>query len=187
MTVRHLVTAIVAGLACAGSAAAHGPGVSTDVGFVASVSSIEPNVVGLQAQIVLGDKLVVVNRSAKPVVILDLASRPWRTIRSGRSSGWHDPRVVMTGEPPQPAPGVSQDAPRFVRNWRVAGRTEGRRFAIKGFVGYVPPKTRPDEGEGVPGWAFPAGAAFVLLLAGGGYLIVSRNRPAMRQLRRSGE
>ena len=166
--------ALVAGLLGAGSAAAHEPGAPTNTGFVASVASIEPNVLGLQAQIVLADTLVVTNRTAKPVVIFDLAGAPWHFIRSGTSQAWHDPRIVVTGAPPEPAAGAADDAPRFVRNWRVSGRADGKRFAIRGFVGYVPPPKASDGGNDTPWLAIAAGIGLGVLLAGAGYLVVTR-------------
>lgn len=174
---KRVAAALVAGLVVAGTAAAHEPGAPTNVGFVATVSSVEPNTPGLQARIVLGDQLVVTNLTRRPVVILDLGGEPWRTIPSGKSQTWHDPRVIVTGEPPQPRAGARADAPRFVRNWVVPGRTAGERFAITGFVGYVPPRAGAND-DGMPWLAVAAGGGALLVLLAGAAYLVARRRPS---------
>src|SRR5436309_3453643 len=103
------VTAVT--LAAAPAAFGHGP-FGPARGYVSSVTSIEPNVLGLQAS-VLGDRLVVRNWSTRTVTILAPDGRPylrfgrrgvfassglgWKRISDGTSYAWHDPRVRWTG------------------------------------------------------------------------------------------
>jgi hypothetical protein len=169
--VRRLVGAFaLLALAAPLPAAAHEPGAPTMSGFVATVSNVEPNVVGLSARVVLGDQLLVTNRSNRTVEILDRSGRPFIRIASGKSRAWHDERIVGRRATPPPAPGASATAPRFVKNWSVPGRTKDRAFAIKGFLGYVPPGQASDEG--VPTVVLVGGAlALVALSALAAYLL----------------
>src|SRR5919108_1690120 len=66
--------------ALAPAALGHGP-FGQAKGYVSSVTSIEPNVLGLQATVV-GDQLVVRNWSTKTVTILGPGDRPY--LRFGR-------------------------------------------------------------------------------------------------------
>jgi hypothetical protein len=92
-------------LATAPAAFGHGP-FGPARGYVSSVTSIEPNVLGLQASVV-GDRLLVRNWSTRTVTILGPDGRPslrfgrrgvfapsglgWKRISAGTSYGWHDP------------------------------------------------------------------------------------------------
>ena len=142
-------------------AAAHEPGAPTISGYVATVSVVEPNVLGLEARVVLGDQLLVANRTRAPIEILDRSGRPFIRIASGKSRAWHDNRIVGRGAPPPPARGQPETAPRFVKNWSVPGRARDRAFTIRGFLGYMPPEPTGDEG------------APTVVLAGGALLLVA--------------
>jgi hypothetical protein len=157
------------------AASAHETGGAKITGFVATVSSVRPNTVGLQARIVFGDQLHVTNLSGKPVEILDRAGKRFISIPTGSNRAWHDPRVVGRGDPPPPTPGAPDSAPRFVKNWSVPGRTAGRAFAIDGFLGWVPPEESGGEGTS---WFLLAGGALALvaLSALAAYLL-GRSRP----------
>ena len=157
---RIVGAAVVAALVAPAAAGAHEPGVGTSTGFVATVSAVEPNVVGLQARVVLGDQLLVTNLTDKRVELLDRAGKPFIRIPSGSSRAWHDRRIVGRGEPPPPVAGAPETASRFVKNWRIPGRVAGRAFAIEGFLGWVPPGE--DEDGGAPPFVLAGGAAALL-------------------------
>jgi hypothetical protein len=76
------------------AAVAHEPRSGRITGFVATVAAVRPNVVGVEARIVLGDQLHVSNLTGTPVEILDRAGDPFIRIPAGASRAWHDPRVV---------------------------------------------------------------------------------------------
>ena len=125
---------------------------------------------GLRAQIVLGDQLLVANLSAKPVEIFDQSGDSFIHIASGKSRVWHDARIVGRGDPTLPTSGAKASDPRFVKNWTIPGRTAGRQFAIEGFLGWIPPEESKDEG--VPVLALAGGAlALLALFAAAAYLL----------------
>jgi len=157
-------------------AAAHNPGVGIPTGYVATVSAVRPNIVGLRATTVLGDQLAVSNLSRRPVVILDPNGRPFMRIPSGRTKTWHDTRVVETGPPPLPRRAAAASEPRFVKNWTIRGRAGGRSFAINGFLGWVPP--RESGGGGMPLAVWIGGAAFLLALSVAAAWLLERRTPA---------
>ncbi len=169
----RVVTGAVLALALPGAAAAHELPGGKPEGYVATVSAIEPNVVGLQARTVLGDQVLVSNLTRGAVVILDEQGRPFIRIPSGGSRAWHDPRVVELRPRPAPAEGAGESEGRFVKNWRIPGRAGRREFAIEGFLGWVPPP-ESDE-EGVP----------AVLLAGGALVLVGLSAAAAYLLGRS--
>jgi hypothetical protein len=161
-------------LTLCGQAAAHEPSGGKPQGYVATVAGVEPNIVGVQARAVAGDQVLVNNLSRGEVVIIDPDGRPFLRIASGKSRVWHDARVVERGPPPPPPPGMADDAPRFVKNWRIPGRAGGRPFAITGFLGWVPPEGRDEKG--VP----------AVLLAGGALVLVALSAVAAYVLARRG-
>lgn len=175
---RFVASLALVGLLAPPLAGAHEIGTGMPTGFVATVSAVRPNVVGLEARVVLGDQLSVRNLSGKPVEILDRGGKPFLQIPTGSSRAWHDPRVVGTGDPPPSAPGASEAAPRFVKNWSVPGRVAGRSFAIGGFLGWVPPEESADEG--VPPFLLAGGAlALVALSAVAAFLLGRSSRPSL--------
>jgi len=178
--VRRLVAVGVAALALllAGYAAAHRPDVGIPSGYVATVSRVEPNVVGLSVGTVLGDQLFVRNLTRAPVVILDRMGRPFLRIAAGHSRAWHDVRVVETGPPPPARPDAPAGEPHFVKNWSVPGRSGPRRFAIRGFLGWVPP--RQTGGNGTPLAVWIGGAAFLLALSVGAVYLLGRTASPQR-------
>lgn len=181
--------ALVAG-ATAPAAFAHGP-FGQAKGYVSSVTSIEPNVLGLQATVV-GDRLVVRNWSTKTVTILGPDGRPylrfgrrgvfasgelgWKRITAGTSYSWHDPRVRWTGRQAPEAVRRHPDQAHLLRSWRVRGSAAGKPFVIRGLLGYAPPPaTKSDSGPWT--WLAPAlGGAAAAVLAFG--VLRSRSRPA---------
>lgn len=114
-------------LASPSAALAHGGG--GHVGFVATVSGIEPPIPGLIAQVLGGhERLSVQNLTQKTIVILDVEGRPQLHVAPGEAKSIADPRVGSTGPPPERG--------EFVRNWRIRGEADGEPFAIVGFLGY---------------------------------------------------
>jgi hypothetical protein len=156
------------------AASAHEIGTGRPTGFVATVASIRPNVLGVQAQVVLGDQLSIRNLSRGPVEILDRAGAPLIRIPPGGTRAWHDARVVGEGEPPPPAPGAPEGAPRFVKNWTVPGRAAGQAFEIDGFLGWVPPE---ENGNGATSpFLFGAGALVLVALSAVAVFLLGRRR-----------
>jgi hypothetical protein len=155
-------------------ASAHEPGAPTVTGFVATVSAVEPLVVGVDARVVFGDQLLVTNRTSTLVEILDRSGTPFIRIASGKSRTWHDDRIVGQRAPPLPASDASESAPRFVKNWSVPGRTKDRAFRIKGFLGYVPPERAGDEGT--PTIVLAGGALVLVALSALAAYLLGRGR-----------
>jgi hypothetical protein len=149
--------------------------VGKPTGFVATVASVRPNVVGLQARVVFGDQLQVTNLSRRQVEILDRAGKPFIRIPSGSNRAWHDPRVVGRGDPPPPTPGAPEGAPRFVKNWTVPGRAAAQAFVIDGFLGWVPPEE--SGGEGTSTFLLAGGALALVALSAGAAYLLGRRRP----------
>jgi hypothetical protein len=184
-------TAALLALVCAGAAHAHGPGSSTSVGFVASVSGIEPTVVGLRAQAAYGDQILVSNLSPHPIVIFGPSGLPflrftkargverrtpggWRQVARSQSYAWHDPRVVGHGAPPPVAPDADPSQSRFVKNWRIRGDAGGRDFQILGFLGWVPPAKQDDAGVSTA--ALVGGALGLFALSFAAVIFLGRRR-----------
>jgi hypothetical protein len=178
-------------VATAAAAFAHGP-FGQAKGYVSSVTSIEPNVLGLQATVV-GDRLVVRNWSTKTVTILGPDGRPylrfgrrgvfassgfgWKRISGGTSYSWHDPRVRWSGRQPPAAVRRDPDRAHYLRAWSVPGTAAGKPFVIRGLLGYVPPPGATRDSRSWATWlAVALGGATAAGLA---FLVVrSRSRPA---------
>jgi hypothetical protein len=188
---RRIVLAAVVALVPAGSAFAHGPHGVNGTGYVASVNVVDPQVLGLEAKVILDDQLLVSNLTNKPLQILDRRGRPfirfrsggverlldgdWRRMNTGAAYAWHDSRVVGSGAPPPAAPNAAETAPRFVRNWTVPGRVGDRGFTIEGALAWVQP---PKKDAGVSTALLVGGAVGLLTLSLGGAFWLSRRRPA---------
>ena len=109
-----------------------------------------------------------VPRSADPK-----APPSWRKVRGGTSFEWHDHRIHWTGAEPPPAVQRAPQETHMIRNWRVPARADGKRFAITGFLGYVPPPSRSD---GTRWWPFALGIGAVVVAAAAAGLGVRRAR-----------
>jgi hypothetical protein len=183
---------LVAGaLAFALTAPAHGP-FGPAKGYVSSVSSIKPNVLGLEARVV-GDRLIVRNWSTKRVIIFASDGSPylrldrrgvfanngfgWKRVSSGTSFGWHDPRVRWVGRKPPEVVSRDPDQAHFLRSWRVPGTADGKRFVIRGLLGYAPPPARAGD-DGVP--LLPTVVSSVLAVVAVALLVWRRRQRARR-------
>ncbi|HVD26570.1 MAG TPA: hypothetical protein VNB86_11315 [Gaiellaceae bacterium] len=189
---RRIVLAAVVALVPAGAAFAHGPHGVNGTGYVASVKVVDPQVVGLEAKVILDDQLLVSNLTRKPLQILDRSGRPfirfrpsgverlldgeWRHMNSGAAYAWHDSRVVGSGTPPPVDPGAAETAPRFVRNWTVPGRVGAKAFAIEGALAWVEPPRQQDEGVSTA--LLVGGALALAALSLGAMLLLGRRRQA---------
>jgi hypothetical protein len=92
----------------------------------------------------------------------------WIKVADGTTFEWHDHRIHW---PKRQPPKAVRDHPKHVHlifNWRVPARANGKRFLIKGFLGYSPPR-HSDGGDvwPAPGVAAIGGAALAAALAGG--------------------
>jgi hypothetical protein len=182
----------LAALAAAPAASAHGP-FGPAHGYVSSVSSIQPNVLGLEARVV-GDQLLLRNWSGKTVTILApdgvpylrfgrggvyLNSGPkWQRVSGGTSFSWHDPRVAWLGKRPPKVVDRDPNRSHFLRFWSVPGTAAGRRFVIHGLLGYAPPPRSKDDSVAWTTWLGVAAAG--LAAAAGGALLVRRSRSRPR-------
>ena len=158
---------------------------------MSSVTSIEPNVLGLQASIV-GDRLLVRNWSTKTVTVLGPDGRPslrfgrrgvfassglgWKHISTGTSYGWHDPRVRWTGRQAPEAVRRHPERAHLLRVWYVRGSADGKPFVIRGLLGYAPPPAAKNDSHWRTWLAAALGGAAAAALA---FLVRrSRSRPA---------
>ncbi len=162
------LAASLAALALAAGASAHPTG--THVGFVSTVSGIEPQLPGLLVTVIGGhERLSVRNLTQKRVVVLDESDRPAVELAPGESGSWSDPRIGSSEPPP--------DEEGLVRRWRIRGTADGEPFEIAGFLGYRPPPAA--EGAGLPAWA--------VVLAGGAGALALAAALALPLRRREGE
>lgn len=104
-------------------------------------------------------------RPLKPGIADPSAPPRWLRVASGVTYEWHDHRIHWTGS--QPPPGVRKHPDRIQRifTWRVPGRADGARFAITGFLGYAPDRSKQANDGGPSGWLLGAGIAGGVLVA----------------------
>lgn len=134
---------------------AHGTG--THVGFVSTVSTIDPPLHGLLVRVIGGHEHVsVTNLTEKSIVIFDAEGDPLVRIAPRETEVWREPRVGAADEPPE--------REGLVRNWRIPGTADGERFEIVGFLGYRPPPGASGQDEGPRTWTIVLAAAFGALV-----------------------
>jgi hypothetical protein len=156
--VRGLAIALLM-LVCAGSALAHGGG--THKGLVSTASGTKPYIAGIGVQVLGGhQKLALRNFTTETVVVFTDRGRPIVRIEPGEARTWADPRITWKGPLP--------NEQKLLKNWRVPGEVGGKRFAIVGFLGYVPPPGQASgSGAGTSPWLIAAAVIVgVLALAG---------------------
>jgi hypothetical protein len=186
---RLALAAAVAALASPGAAAAHGGGVHQ--GIQAAVTSVEPPVLGLLADVIGGhERLSIRNRTNKEVVILDGRGEPllrftdegvfrraaasWRLVDRGTDHAWPDPRIRWPGKLPTAGP-------TQVQPWRIRGTADGAPFVIRGLVAVTPSAAlaaTPAEDDG-------ASTAVIVAAVVGGVLALAALALPLR--RRKGE
>jgi hypothetical protein len=97
------------------------------------------------------------------------AAPVWRKVTLGPSFAWHDHRIHWLDAE---KPAVVRDAPKethLIFRWKVPATADGKRFAIKGFLGYAPTAAELEDGGGRNWWAIGAlAAAGALALVGVG-------------------
>jgi hypothetical protein len=76
----------------------------------------------------------------------------WRKVGGGVTFEWHDHRIHWTSPKPPHAVAAARDEPHLIRYWRIPGRANGKPFAIRGFLGYVPPARSGGTGRN---WRVP--------------------------------
>jgi hypothetical protein len=165
--VRGAVSLLVMGpVAAVVATSAHAHGGGTHVGFVSTVSYIEPQVPGLIIRVIGGhERLSLRNLTHKTIVIFGTDGRPALRLQPGGAGEVADPRIGSTGPPP--------DEGEFVKNWRIDGEAAGEPFAIVGFLGYrsAAPDADADEApardthEGTSPWTIAAAVGGAVLLA----------------------
>jgi len=152
---RALVAVTVLALTCAAGARAHEGGSHT--GFVATVSGIEPPVLGLLVSVVGGhERLSVRNWTRKTIVVFGEDGRETLRLGPGDAGAIVDPRIGSSGRPPAEG--------EFVENWRIPGAADGERFEIVGFLGYRPPAGAEGADSGLPAWAIALTVGSAILL-----------------------
>jgi hypothetical protein len=62
------------------------------------------------------------------------------------------------------------------KNWRIPGRVRGKRFAIEGFTGYVPPPVQPTADDGSSPVLPVVAAVFLLAMAASAVYFFERQR-----------
>jgi len=154
---RALAAVTVLALTCAAGARAHEG--DSHAGFVATVSGIEPPVLGLLVTVVGGhERLSVRNWTRKTIVVYGEDGRDTLRLAPGDAGAIADPRIGSSGPPPAEG--------EFVKNWRIPGAADGERFEIVGFLGYRPPADAEEEDSGLSAWA-------MALTVGGGILLTA--------------
>jgi hypothetical protein len=188
----------IAALAFAGDVSGHGR--TGQGGYVSTVSSLAPPVLGVSVNVVGGDKrLRLSNYSGKTVVVLGYSGEPlfrfakaavfrnarspskappaWRKVAPGVSFDWHDRRIHWPAPEPPEAVREEPDKAHLIFNWRVPARADGKAFAIKGFLGYVPPKSADAGHDWTLALLGGGGIALAALVVGAGARRRARRAP----------
>ena len=123
--VRRLAAVAAAGLALAPAAVGHGPAAPAGVGYVSTVASLEPNVLGVSARVLGGDdRLRLANYSGKTVVVAGYAGEPFlRFTPSGVYENTRSPATYLSRvrDPAQAQVPASAD-PKASPRWRKVAR-----------------------------------------------------------------
>jgi hypothetical protein len=106
------------------------------------------------------------------------ATPKWRKVSNGTGYAWHDHRIVWTGSSPPPVVTEAPDVSHLIFRWAIPATADGKRFLIKGFLGWAPPPEKP--GGSSRWWVF-AGAAGALAVVAAALALGSRARRAKRR------
>jgi hypothetical protein len=91
-------------------------------------------------------------------------ARPrWRRVSYGPTFAWHDHRIVWTGNQPPVVVRRDPHVSHLVFRWRLPATTDGKRFAIAGFLGWAP--TPKADAAGTSATMIAAGVGVALLAA----------------------
>jgi hypothetical protein len=194
--VRAWAAAVVVVLIAPSAASAHPTGRSHG-GYVSTISSVIPPVLGVQVAVLAGDQcLRLSNISEKTIVILNAAGRPflrfandavhqydadvreWRQVATGTTYDWAEPRISWNDDSRPPVVVADPTQARVIHEWAIPGRADGVPFQIKGLLGWAPHAIGSEAAaDSADGRAFliAFGLTAAAILAGG-LLYFSRRR-----------
>lgn len=102
----------------------------------------------------------------------------WRKVSNGTGYAWHDHRIVWTGSSPPPVVTTAPDTSHLIFRWAIPATADGKRFLIKGFLGWAPPPEKPGESSR---WWIVAAAAGASAIVATALALGSRARRARRR------
>jgi hypothetical protein len=157
----------------ASPASAHEPHSATS-GYVSSVTDIKPLILGLEARVLGGQDKLFVRWTRTRVVVAG------HVIGAGRTASWHDHRIGWFHDQDPAVVRSDPDQQHFIRAWRIPGTAGGKRFVIRGLLGYAPPPASKEGGAG-DGWILPAALAAGVLAVGAAAVGVGARRRERRR------
>jgi hypothetical protein len=108
--------------------------------------------------------------AALPAVVDPRAAPRWKRVAEGATYAWSDHRIHWTGQSAPPGVQTDPEKTQLVFRWRVPGTADGKRFAIRGILGYRPSPQAPGGHD----WLLPVAVAAVSVLAVLGLLATHR-------------
>jgi hypothetical protein len=166
-------------------------------GYVSTISSVSPPVLGVQVAVLGGDqRLRLTNVGKETIVILNAVGRPflrfadgavrqydavareWKQVATGTTYDWPEPRISWNESAQPPVVAADPNEAHVIQDWAIPARADGVPFQIKGILSWAPHATGPDAAVDPAGGrafliAFGVTAAAILA---GGLLYVSRRR-----------
>jgi hypothetical protein len=103
------------------------------------------------------------NSRAVPAAARPDARPRWRRVSYGPTYAWHDHRIVWTGNQPPVVVRRDPHVSHLVFRWRLPATTDGKRFAIAGFLGWAPTAKAADGATS--SWRIAAGIGTAVLAA----------------------
>jgi hypothetical protein len=126
-------------------------------GYRATVSNVQPPVLGLQVAVLGGDqRLRISNLTGKTILIVGPEGDPflrftteavyrfepvtsrWHQVALGTTYVWAEPRISWTEESPPAGVAAAPGETHLIREWSVPGRVGGRPIQIRGFLSWAP-------------------------------------------------
>jgi hypothetical protein len=165
-------------------------------GYVSTISSVAPPVLGVQVAVLGGDqRLRLTNFSEKTVVVLNAAGRPflrfadqavhrydavageWKQVATGTTYDWAEPRISWSGSSQPPVVAADPSQGHVIQGWAIAARADGVPFQVKGFLSWTPHagSGAAVDSAGIRAFLIAFGLTAAAILAGG-LLYVSRRR-----------